>query len=69
VNVVKLKKLTNFRNSTKEDFLRVRPFRKIELEDGLEYIEMDELVEVTPTDIRLRKRLLHASDRKRESRK
>jgi GTP-binding protein len=69
VNVVKLKKLTNFRNSTKEDFLRVRPFRKIELEDGLEYIEMDELVEVTPTDIRLRKRLLSASDRKREARR
>jgi GTP-binding protein len=58
VNVVKEKKLTNMRASTSDDAIRLVPFRDLSLEQALEFINEDELVEVTPTAIRLRKRAL-----------
>jgi len=68
VNVVKGKKLTNMRAAGKDDNSQVRPVREMSLEACLEYIEADELVEVTPTAVRLRKMLLKESDRRRASR-
>jgi GTP-binding protein len=69
VNVVKGKKLTNMRAAGKDDNSQVRPVREMSLEACLEYIEEDELVEVTPGSIRLRKILLSESSRRRESRR
>jgi GTP-binding protein len=69
VNVVRGKQLTNVRASGKDDNAKVRPVREMSLEACLEYIEDDELVEITPKSIRIRKTLLNENDRKRESRK
>ena len=69
VNPVKAKQLTNMRAAGKDDNARVKPPRRMSLEQALEYIQEDELVEITPKSIRLRKRLLKEADRKRESRK
>ncbi len=68
-NVTRNKKHSNVRASGSDDATRVRPAREMSLEACLEYIQEDELVEVTPAAIRMRKRLLLESDRKRESRK
>ncbi|MDX1682064.1 MAG: translational GTPase TypA [Phycisphaeraceae bacterium] len=68
VNVTTGKKLTNVRAAGRDDAAQVRPAREMSLEQCLEYIEDDELVEVTPAAIRMRKRLLSESDRKRASR-
>jgi GTP-binding protein len=68
VNVCREKKLTNMRASGSDRALKVVPPREFSLEDALEYIESDELVEVTPAAIRLRKKLLSALDRKRAER-
>jgi GTP-binding protein len=68
VNVTKGKKLTNMRASGSDDNVLLEPPRKMTLEDALSYIADDELVELTPQSIRLRKRLLNASDRKKASR-
>jgi len=68
VNVTKGKKLTNMRASGSDDNILLEPPRKMSLEDALGYIADDELIEVTPKDYRLRKRLLSASDRKKASR-
>jgi GTP-binding protein len=68
-NVTRNKKHSNVRASGSDDATRVRPAREMSLEASLEYIQEDELVEVTPAAIRMRKRLLLESDRKRESRK
>jgi len=65
VNLTKQKQLTNFRAVGKDDSTRVSPPRDMSLEIALEYIQDDELVEVTPKRIRLRKRLLTENDRKR----
>jgi hypothetical protein len=54
VNVVKEKKLTNMRASSADDAMRLVPFRVLSLEQALEFIREDELVEVTPSSIRLR---------------
>ncbi|WP_442481989.1 translational GTPase TypA [Aeoliella sp. SH292] len=69
VNVVKGKKLTNMRAAGKDDNSQVRPAREMSLEGCLEYIDDDELVEITPKTIRLRKTMLKETDRKRESRR
>jgi GTP-binding protein len=69
VNVVRGKKLTNMRAAGKDDNSQVRPMRQMSLEGCLEYIEDDELVEVTPTAIRMRKVLLRESDRRRAARR
>ena len=58
VNVTKAKKLTNMRASTADEAVRLTPYRVLNLEQALEFINNDELVEVTPTAIRLRKRVL-----------
>lgn len=68
VNVVKQKQLTNMRASGKDDSAKVRPPREMSLEAALEYIQDGELVEITPSSIRMRKRILKESDRKRASR-
>jgi len=69
VNVVKAKQLTNMRAAGKDDAARVRPARKLSLEAAMEYIQDDEMVEICPNAIRMRKRLLKESDRRREARK
>jgi GTP-binding protein len=63
VNVTKTKKLTNMRASTADEAIRLTPHRALNLEQALEFINDDELVEVTPTAIRLRKRVLAANIR------
>ncbi len=63
VNVTKPKKLTNMRASTSEEAVRLTPPRQLNLEQALEFISDDELVEVTPGSIRLRKRILKANQR------
>ncbi len=63
VNVVKEKKLTNMRASGADEALRLVPPRQLSLEQALEFIKDDELVEVTPQNIRLRKRILESNKR------
>jgi GTP-binding protein len=65
VNVAKAKHLTNMRSSTADKGIQLTPPQTFTLEEALEYIEDDELVEVTPKSIRLRKRILNANDRKK----
>src|SRR6186997_2414864 len=69
VNVLKGKQLTNIRTTSKDEAVRLTPPIKMSLEKALAYIQDDELVEVTPKSIRLRKKLLDPNDRKREERK
>jgi len=64
LNVCKNKKLTNVRSSGADDALNLTPKRKLSLEDALEYIREDELVEITPESIRLRKKVLEPGMRK-----
>ncbi|HYW32224.1 MAG TPA: translational GTPase TypA [Gemmatimonas sp.] len=68
VNPTKEKKLSNIRTKSTDENITLEPPREITLESALEYIEDDELIEITPKNIRLRKRLLATSDRKRTSR-
>ena len=68
VNVLKGKKLTNIRTHSKDEAVRLTPPMQMTLEKALAYIEDDELVEVTPKSIRLRKGLLDPNDRKRAER-
>jgi GTP-binding protein len=63
VNIVKEKKLTNMRSSTADEAIRLVPPRILNLEQAIEFIREDELVEVTPVAIRLRKRVLKANQR------
>ncbi len=67
VNATKEKKLTNIRTHSHDESLRLTPPRPITLETALEFIADDELVEVTPSSIRLRKRMLAQHDRRREA--
>ncbi len=68
VNVLKAKKLTNIRAAGKDDNILLTPPMKMPLERALSYIEADELVEVTPKSIRLRKRWLDPNERKKRER-
>jgi GTP-binding protein len=68
VNPLKAKQLTNFRAAGKDENVKLTPPRKLSLEDAIAYINDDELVEITPKSIRLRKRLLDPHERKRASR-
>ena len=68
VNATRTKQLTNFRVSGKEDAIKITPPIECTLEYGVEFIEDDELVEITPKSIRLRKRHLKEHERKRASR-
>ena len=65
VNIVKEKKLTNMRASTAEEGIQLLPAHKLSLEQALEWIREDELLEVTPASLRLRKRVLPANIRPR----
>jgi GTP-binding protein len=69
VNVVKGKKLTNVRASGKDDAVLLTPPIKLTLERAMSYITDEELVEVTPKSIRLRKRWLDPNERKKQERK
>ena len=69
VNVCKEKHLTNTRASGSDDALKLVPHRELSLEEALEFISDDELVEVTPESIRLRKKILDPTERLRASRK
>ena len=68
VNATRTKQLTNFRVSGKEDAIKITPPIELTLEYGVEFIEDDELVEITPKSVRLRKRHLSENDRKRAAR-
>ena len=68
VNVLKGKKLTNIRASGKDEAVRLTPPIRMTLEQALAWIQDDELVEVTPKSIRLRKAILDPNDRKRAER-
>ena len=68
LNVCKTKKLTNMRSSGADDAIILTPAKPVELDFALEYIGPDELVEVTPKSIRIRKKLLDANARKRAAR-
>lgn len=65
INPCKPKKLDNMRSATKELDIKLNAIRKMTLEEALEFINSDELVEITPKAVRLRKRILDHSDRKR----
>jgi GTP-binding protein len=69
VNPCREKKLTNMRASGSDDAVRLTPPRKPTLEQALEFIDDDELVEVTPKSLRIRKKFLNATDRKRAGKK
>ncbi len=69
VNPVKGKHLTNVRSVVKDEFVRLTPPRPITLESSLSYIQDDELMEVTPTSVRLRKRDLDPNKRRVNERK
>jgi GTP-binding protein len=69
INPVRTKQLTNMRTSGKDDSAKVRAKRDMSLEIALEYIEEDELVEICPNSVRIRKKLLKEGDRKRADRK
>ncbi len=68
VNPLKSKQLTNFRASGKDEGIRLTPPRRMTLEQAIAYIQDDELVEVTPQNVRLRKRYLDPNERKRAKR-
>jgi GTP-binding protein len=68
VNVLKGKQLTNIRTTSKDEAVRLTPPIRMTLEKALAYIEDDELVEITPKSIRLRKKLLDENDRKKDER-
>jgi GTP-binding protein len=68
VNAAKAKQMSNMRTSSKDEAARVRPARILSLEAMLEYIQQDELVEVCPSSLRMRKRLLKEGQRRRAER-
>jgi GTP-binding protein len=65
VNIVREKKLTNMRASTSDEGIHLFPVHRMSLEQALEWIREDELLEVTPGSLRLRKRILQANIRPR----
>ncbi|HAT4282543.1 TPA: translational GTPase TypA [Clostridium perfringens] len=65
VNICKKKQLTNTRSSGADDALKLTPVRQMSLEQCLEFINNDELVEVTPVNVRMRKKILDSAERKR----
>jgi len=68
VNPMKSKQLTNFRSTGKDDAIRLTPPWRMTLEQAIAYVDDDEMVEVTPKNIRLRKRFLDPNERKKQSR-
>jgi GTP-binding protein len=68
INITRLKHLTNIRSSTKEATVTLKAPRRMSLEEAIEYVEDDELVEITPISVRLRKKILDEGMRKRAER-
>jgi GTP-binding protein len=68
VNPTREKKLTNMRSKSADEAIQLEPPRELTLESALEYIEDDELIEVTPENVRLRKRVLSQSERRKAAR-
>jgi GTP-binding protein len=66
VNIVREKKLTNMRASTADEAIRLVPHKALNLEQAIEFIADDELVEVTPKSLRLRKKILQSNRRPRK---
>jgi len=69
VNIIREKKLTNMRNTGSDDAYQIAPPRVLSLEEAIAFINEDELVEVTPQSLRLRKTILNAEERKRRRKK
>ena len=69
MNPIKEKKLTNIRAAGKDEAMLLIPPRRMSLEQAIAYIEDDELVEVTPSAVRLRKRFLDPNERKRSEKR
>ncbi len=69
VNPIRGKQLTNIRTTSKDEAIKLTPPRIMNLEQAISYIESDELVEITPKNIRIRKRYLDPNERKRQARK
>ena len=67
INVCKAKHLTNMRSSSSDGVVQLTPFTDLSLEHCIDFIEDDELLEVTPKSLRLRKRYLDPNERKRAS--
>ena len=65
VNITRAKKLDNMRTTSKDENVVITPARKVTIEEALGWIEDDELLEVTPLELRLRKKVLNQSFRKR----
>lgn len=65
INVCKKKHLTNTRTSSSDEALTLTPPKRLSLEQALDFIETDELLEVTPESLRIRKRILDSRERKR----
>ena len=66
VNVIRGKQLTNVRSSGTDDAIKLTPPKNMSIENSLEWLEEDELIEITPKSIRLRKKILNPSERKRK---
>ena len=69
VNPLKEKQLSNIRTTSKDEAIRLTPPRKMSLEQAIAYVGDDELVEITPAAIRLRKKLLDPNERRKEERR
>jgi GTP-binding protein len=69
VNVAKAKHLTNVRRSFAEEAIRLSPPRRMSLDDCIEFLADDELLEVTPHNLRLRKRVLNNEERQKEQKR
>jgi GTP-binding protein len=67
VNAVREKKLTNMRSSSADEAIRLVPFKNLTLEQAIEFVADDELVEVTPKNLRLRKKILQANRRPKKT--
>ena len=65
INVCKAKHLTNMRSSSSDGVVQLTPFTDLSLEQSIDFLNDDELLEVTPKNLRLRKRYLDANERKR----
>ena len=69
INVAKEKKLTNVRASGSDDAIKLAPYTNLSLEQAIDFIENDELLEVTPDSIRIRKKYLSSHERKKAQNK
>jgi GTP-binding protein len=69
VNPIREKQLTNVRTVLKDESIRLTPPRKLTIEDAISFLEDDEMLEVTPTSLRLRKKWLTENERKKHSKK